>query len=70
MSNTLHSKPNEGSWFARYGAEVENYLEVYMKTPNLPKKDMAKALLARGNARKAAGDRLLVKANLGACREI
>jgi hypothetical protein len=48
---------------------VENYLEVYMKTPNLPKKDMARALLARGNARKAAGDRLLVKANLGVCRE-
>lgn len=38
-----------------------------MKTPSLPKKDMARALLARGNARKAAGDRLLVKANLGAC---
>ncbi|KAF6750433.1 hypothetical protein DFP72DRAFT_911157 [Ephemerocybe angulata] len=48
----------------KYGAEVENYIEVYLKTPNLPRRDMARALLARGNARKAAGDRLLVKANL------
>ncbi|KAJ3548644.1 hypothetical protein NMY22_g1192 [Coprinellus aureogranulatus] len=48
----------------KYGPEVENYLEVYMKTPNLPRHDMARAFLARGNARKAAGDRLLAKANL------
>ncbi|KAG6864419.1 hypothetical protein C0991_009632 [Blastosporella zonata] len=46
----------------RYGPEVENYLEVYLKTPNLPNVDIARALLARGNARKAGGDSLLAKA--------
>lgn len=50
---------------SRYGPEVEHYLEVYLKTPNLSKADLARALLARGNARKEAGDRLLAKANLG-----
>ena len=46
----------------RYGEEVENYLEVYLRTPGLDKKDVARALLARGNARKTAGDRLLARA--------
>ncbi|KAF8056039.1 hypothetical protein FPV67DRAFT_1534918 [Lyophyllum atratum] len=46
----------------RYGPEVENYLEVYLKTPNLPKADVARALLARGNARKCGGESLLSKA--------
>ncbi|OBZ74310.1 hypothetical protein A0H81_05550, partial [Grifola frondosa] len=46
----------------RYGDEVENYLEVYLRTPGLPKKDIARALLARGNARKALGEKLLAKA--------
>ncbi|KAF8064383.1 hypothetical protein FPV67DRAFT_219414 [Lyophyllum atratum] len=46
----------------RYGPEVENYLEVYLKTPNLPKADIARALLARGNARKCGGESLLSKA--------
>ncbi|TCD62325.1 hypothetical protein EIP91_007065 [Steccherinum ochraceum] len=45
-----------------YGEQVENYMEVYLRTPGLPREDVAKALLARGNARKAAGDKLLSKA--------
>lgn len=49
----------------RYGSEVENYLEVYLRTPNLPNEDVAKALLARGNARKATGEKLLIKAQQG-----
>ena len=44
---------------------MENYLDVYLKTPGLPKEDMAKALLARGNARKLSGERLLAKAQQG-----
>ncbi|KAG5720769.1 hypothetical protein E4T56_gene16926 [Termitomyces sp. T112] len=47
----------------KYGPEVENYLEVYLKSPNLPKRDIARALLARGTARKAGGDMLLAKAH-------
>jgi hypothetical protein len=39
-----------------YGPQVENYLDVYLRTPNLPKDDVAKALLARGAARRAAGE--------------
>ncbi|KAF8647574.1 hypothetical protein AX16_006613 [Volvariella volvacea WC 439] len=46
----------------QYGSEVENYIDVYLKTPNLPKSDIARALMARGNARKAASDRLLARA--------
>ena len=46
----------------RYGDDVENYLEVYLRTPGLEKKDVARALLARGNARKMAGERLLARA--------
>ena len=41
---------------------MENYLEVYLRTPGLEKKDVARALLARGNARKMAGERLLARA--------
>jgi len=41
---------------------VESYLDVYLRTPGLIKGDIIKALLARGNARKAAGEQLLVKA--------
>ncbi|KAG6877479.1 hypothetical protein C0993_006947 [Termitomyces sp. T159_Od127] len=44
----------------KYGPDVENYLEVYLKTPNLPKGDIARALLARANARKTGGDMLLL----------
>ena len=47
---------------SRYGDEVENYIEVYLRTPGLEKKDVARALLARGIARKMAGERLLAKA--------
>ncbi|KAJ7049070.1 hypothetical protein C8F01DRAFT_1003219 [Mycena amicta] len=39
----------------RYGPEVENYIEVYLRTPYLP-------LLARGSARKAVGESLIAKA--------
>ncbi|KAJ6489825.1 hypothetical protein C8R45DRAFT_901436 [Mycena sanguinolenta] len=46
----------------RYGPEVENYLEVYLRTPDLPRNDVVRALLARGNARKAAGESLQAKA--------
>ena len=46
----------------RYGDEVENYLDVYLRTPGLEKKDVARALLARGNARKTAGEKLLARA--------
>jgi hypothetical protein len=49
----------------RYGPDVENYMEVYLRTPNLPKNDIARALLARGNARKRCGERLLAKAEEG-----
>jgi len=44
---------------------VENYLEVYLRTPGLAKEDISKALLARGNARKEGGERLLEKAHEG-----
>ena len=49
----------------RYGAEVENYLEVYLRTPGLSKSDVTRALLARGSARKQGGESLLVKAEHG-----
>jgi hypothetical protein len=51
----------------RYGPDVENYLEVYLRTPDLPRNHVVKALLARGNARKAGGESLLAKAEQGAC---
>lgn len=44
---------------------MENFLDVYLRTPDLPKHDQAKALLARGKARKAAGEMLLAKAQQG-----
>ncbi|KAJ7787564.1 hypothetical protein B0H14DRAFT_2473252 [Mycena olivaceomarginata] len=46
----------------QYGPDVENYLEVYLRTPDLPRNHVVKALLARGNARKAGGESLLAKA--------
>ena len=47
----------------RYGEEVERYFDFYLRTPALPKEDVAKALLARGtNALKLEGERLFVKA--------
>ncbi|KAI0920644.1 hypothetical protein AcW1_002327 [Taiwanofungus camphoratus] len=46
----------------KYGGEVESFLDVCMRTPSLAKTDMVRALLARGNARRAAGERLLLQA--------
>lgn len=50
----------------RYGPKVEEFFEVYLKTPGLPREDVTKALLARGAARRAAAERLMVKAKQGA----
>ena len=50
---------------ARYGKDVESCLDVYLKIPGLPEEDMAKALFARGNARKNSGEQLFVKAQQG-----
>ncbi|KAG2005529.1 hypothetical protein CC2G_001928 [Coprinopsis cinerea AmutBmut pab1-1] len=47
----------------KYGSEVENYFDVYLKTPNLPPGEVVRALLARASARRAAGERLLAQAN-------
>jgi len=41
-------------------------MEVYFRTPDLPRNDVVKALLARGNARKAGGENLIAKAEQGA----
>lgn len=49
----------------RYGDAVEEYLEVYLRTPDLPKDDVARALVARGRARKGAGQKLLLMASRG-----
>ncbi|KAF9480642.1 hypothetical protein BDN70DRAFT_856497 [Pholiota conissans] len=46
----------------QYGPEVENYFDVYLRTPGITREDMATALLARGNARKRGGEKLLTKA--------
>ncbi|KAH9976596.1 hypothetical protein BGW80DRAFT_1436025 [Lactifluus volemus] len=47
----------------KYGGVVEEYLDVYLRTPDLPKDDIARALVARGRARKGAGQRLLLMAS-------
>ncbi|KAF9262077.1 hypothetical protein L218DRAFT_945606 [Marasmius fiardii PR-910] len=60
LLNTALALIDEG----QYGDQVENFLEVYLKTPNLDKADVARALLARGNARRASGERLIAKAKL------
>ncbi|KZT39544.1 hypothetical protein SISSUDRAFT_1020026 [Sistotremastrum suecicum HHB10207 ss-3] len=46
----------------QYGEDVENYLEIFLKTPGLAKDQMVGALLARGRARRSAGKALLAKA--------
>lgn len=51
----------------QYGDQVESYLEVYLKTPGLRKENVSKALLARGKARKSAGEKLVAKAHQGPC---
>lgn len=53
------------SLFRRYGAKVEDFLEVYLNTPGLPQEDVTRALLARGAARRAAAEMLMVKARQG-----
>ena len=50
---------------SRYGDEVERYLDVFLRTPGLPQDAVARALVARGKARKEAGQRLLVKSEQG-----
>jgi hypothetical protein len=44
---------------------VENFLDVYLRTPDLSKRDLARALLVRGKARKSAGEILIAKAQQG-----
>lgn len=51
----------------RYGNVVEDYLDVYLRTPDLPKDDITRALVARGRARKGAGQKLLLMASRGQC---
>ena len=65
MSSTLCAAIFDLNFCFRYGAEVENYLEVYLRTPELSKADVTRALLARGNARKQGGESLLAKADHG-----
>ncbi|KAF7318494.1 hypothetical protein HMN09_00358600 [Mycena chlorophos] len=45
-----------------YGPDVEKQLEVYLRTPDLPKDDVVKALVARAGARTEEGERLLREA--------
>lgn len=52
----------------RYGSVVEDYLDTYLRTPGVPKDDIARALVARGRARKDAGQRLLLMASRGQCQ--
>ncbi|KAI9450284.1 hypothetical protein F5148DRAFT_1277868 [Russula earlei] len=47
----------------QYGSVVEGHLDVYLRTPGLPKDDVAKALVARGRARRGAGQKLLMMAS-------
>ncbi|KAH8993141.1 hypothetical protein EDB92DRAFT_1855074 [Lactarius akahatsu] len=42
---------------------VEHYLEVYLKTPDLPTDDISRALFARGRARTSAGHQLILLAS-------
>jgi hypothetical protein len=49
----------------RYGHIVDEYLDVYLRTPDLPKDDTARALVARGRARKSAGQQLFLMASRG-----
>lgn len=52
---------------------METYLNVYLKTPGLPKADVKKAMLAQRNARKSPGGRLqLDQLNRGElpCKEV
>lgn len=49
----------------RYGEEVERYLDVYLRTQGASGEGAARALVARGKARREAGQRLLTHAERG-----
>ena len=49
----------------RYGDKVEQYLDVYLRTPGLASEGISRAQLARGTARRLAAERLLAKAQQG-----
>lgn len=49
---------------------MENYLDVYLRTPGLEKEDVSRALVARGEARRLAGEKLLLKANSGVSSDL
>ena len=65
VSTCFDDRLIHGFFIYRYGSEVEHFLEVYLRTPHLHNHDLTRALLARGNARKAAGENLLAKAQQG-----
>ncbi|KZV99980.1 hypothetical protein EXIGLDRAFT_639849, partial [Exidia glandulosa HHB12029] len=46
----------------QYGDDVENYFDVLLRMPGLPQDQLTRALLARGSARRAAGEQLLARA--------
>jgi hypothetical protein len=50
---------------SRYDERIENSLDVCLRTPGLSNEDAAKALLARADARRIAGERLLARAQQG-----
>ena len=50
----------------QYGDEVESYFEILLRMSDLPKEHMTKALIARGTARRQAGERLVAQAEEGA----
>ncbi|KAH8112135.1 hypothetical protein DFH11DRAFT_1609969 [Phellopilus nigrolimitatus] len=47
----------------QYGDKVENYLDVFLRTPGIRDEDVSRAQLARGNARRLAAERLLAQAH-------
>jgi hypothetical protein len=57
-----------GSAYWRYSHVVEEYLDIYLRTPDLSKDDIARALLARGLARNRAGHQLFLMASRGSWR--
>lgn len=52
----------------RYGDKVERYMDVFLRTPGISNDDIARAQLARGNARRIAAERLLAQAHQGLFR--
>ncbi|KAI9459875.1 hypothetical protein BJY52DRAFT_1264289 [Lactarius psammicola] len=47
----------------QYGHVVEHYLDVYLRTPDLPTDDKVRALVARGRARRNEGQHLFLMAS-------